>query len=152
MSHQDQLPRLKRTLRQLGLLALCLGCSLAAQADLVVVVNARSGVESLSREEVVNIFLGRYTAFPNGLTAQAYDYVDSELERPHFYQLLVKKTPAEINAYWARTLFSGRAHPPRQVGGQADMVDKLTRERGGIGYLPRALVDGRLRIVFELEK
>ncbi len=47
-------------------LALLLPAAGQAAGDLVVVVNPRSGVEKLSREDVTNIFLGRYRQFPAG--------------------------------------------------------------------------------------
>ena len=42
-------------------------------AEPVVVVNARSAVPKLSRDEVINIFLGRYRQLPTGETALPID-------------------------------------------------------------------------------
>ena len=93
------------------LLALLL-LSLAARADLVVVVNADNPTPALSREEVIHIFLGRYRQFPSGQGAEPYDQPTDSPERNLFYERLVGKSQAQINAYWARLTFTGRTRPP----------------------------------------
>ena len=117
-------------------------------SDLVVVANPKSGAESLSREQVVNIFLGRFRQFPSGLTAEPLDLPATE--RAYFYRKLVGKDLAEINAYWARLIFSGRTLPPEPLKSEAAVVHRVASTPGAIGYVSRAAVDKRVRIVFEL--
>lgn len=120
-----------------------------ARADPVVVVNARSGVERLSQDEVINIFLGRYRRLPNGAVAIPVDQPESSVLRAEFYRKLVNKELNEINAYWSRLVFSGKTSPPRQAVSAAEVVSMLSREPGGIAYIERGLVDSRFRIVLE---
>jgi ABC-type phosphate transport system substrate-binding protein len=122
-----------------------------AAADLVVVVNTGSGVERLSRDEVINIFLGRYRQFPSGLAALPIDQPAEQPLKAQFYRQLVNKDLAEINAYWARLIFSGKTSPPRQAASPAEVVAWLAHNRGAIGYVERGMVDARLRIVMEFE-
>jgi ABC-type phosphate transport system substrate-binding protein len=119
-------------------------------AQQVVVVNARSGVAVLTRSEVINIYLGRYRQFFNGLEAQPVDVVDHHPGRTRFYQALVGKTVAEINAYWARQVFSGRVTPPPLVASDEDVLKWVASHPGGIGFVDQARVDSRVRVVLEL--
>lgn len=130
------------------LLALALLATPAA-AEPVVVVHAGSGVDQLSREEVINIFLGRYRQLPSGLAALPVDQPASQPLKAQFYRLLVNKELAEINAYWARLIFSGKVAPPRQAASPAEVMDWLVHTRGAIGYVDRSMVDARLKIVLE---
>jgi ABC-type phosphate transport system substrate-binding protein len=123
-----------------------------ASADLVVVVNARSGIERLTLDEAVNIFMGRYRQFPSGIAAHPIDQPEAQSERAQFYRLLVNKDLAEINAYWARLVFSGKTKPPRQARNQAEIIEWLARQPGAIGYLERTQVDARVRVVLDLER
>jgi ABC-type phosphate transport system substrate-binding protein len=120
-----------------------------AAADIVVVVHPDSGVERLSREEVINIFLGRLRQFPSGISAQPVDLSPTQADKSIFYRLLVNKELAEINAYWARLVFSGRTVPPRQVEGSEEMLAMVARSPGHIGYVDRARVNSRVKVVFE---
>lgn len=141
-------------MRRLALLAACLLAlaSSAAAAELVVVVRADSEVGPLNRDDVINIFLGRYRQLPSGRIAEPFDLPPQSPERPVFYEKLIGKTQAEINAYWARLLFTGRTSPPRIVPSTEKLLDTLVQNPLAIGYLDRARVDRRLRIVFESDR
>lgn len=137
-----------RTLR-LILLVVLVGFSGMVCAEPVVVVNADSDIRQLSQDEVINIFLGRYRRLPNGDTAMPVDQPESGALRAEFYRRLVNKDLNEINAYWARLVFSGRTSPPTQAANAAQVISLLTSKRGSIAYVDRQQVDKRLRIVLE---
>lgn len=130
-------------------LALCL--LLPARADVLVIVNPKSGVDRLTHDEVVNIFLGRFRQLPSGLTALPADLPAQSSDRASFYRLLVNKDVDEISAYWARLIFSGRTTPPRQTRGNDEMLRFVAETQGAIGYIERARVDGRVKVVFEFQ-
>lgn len=121
----------------------------ASQGDVVVVVRNDSEIGSLGRNEVVNIFLGRWRQLPGGLQAKPLDQPLQSAERQIFYQSLINKSVAEINAYWARLLFTGRVAPPLAMESTERTVDELLRNPNAIAYLERSRMDRRLRIVFE---
>lgn len=121
-----------------------------ACAEIVVVVDARSPIQSLSQNDVVNIFMGRYRLFPGGELAFPVDQPKGSDVRNEFYRLLIGKSPSEISAYWARLHFSGAARQPAQAGDVADVLTHVLGTRGGIAYLDRSRVDSRVRIVLPL--
>lgn len=137
-------------LRPVLLIVLALGG--VAHAGPVVIVNAESGVTAMSRDEVINVFLGRFRQLPSGLAARPLDLPAAHPERERFYRLLVDKRPAEIRAYWARLLFSGRISPPDEPGGEAAVLAKVAADRQAIGYLPTPPKDPRVRVVHLFEE
>ncbi len=134
------------------LLTLALGWPLPAAAGddpaLVLVAHPESGIEHLSHSEVVNLYMGRLNRLPSGVSALPLDLVGA---RATFYRLLVDKRLAEINAYWARLVFSGRASPPRQVESVEELLTIVASNPGAIGYAPRSAVDGRVVIIAEVD-
>jgi len=124
--------------------------SLPAGADLVVVVSADNPSPVLTKEEVVRIFLGRYRQFPTGQGAEPYDQGPDSPERNLFYERLVGKTAAQINAYWARLIFTGRTRPPQSFTAVDPLVESLGQNPNAIGYIDRSRVNRRLRIVYEV--
>jgi ABC-type phosphate transport system substrate-binding protein len=118
--------------------------------SIVVVVNPESGVESLSRNEVINIFLGRFRQFPTGNAALPIDLSREDPIRREFYQRLVGKTPSEINSYWSRLILSGKTRPPLQVERVEDARALIRGSVSAIAYLERSQVNEQMRIVFEL--
>lgn len=138
------------TLPALALFATLLWGAGAAATDsesLVLVVHPDSGVDQLTRREVVNIFMGRHRQLPSGIAALPLDLAP---EREVFYRLLTDKTLAEINAYWARLIFSGRTTPPRLSHSAAEILDLVSNNRGTIGYIRRADLDDRVKAIVEL--
>ena len=136
---------------QLALLLLALlplGASVSAEP--VVVMNARSAVVKLSRDEVINIFLGRYRQLATGEAALPVDQPEGSALRAEFYRKLVNKEPNEINAYWSRLIFSGKTAPPKNALSPAEVVVYLTGNPGAIAYIERTQMASRFKIVLEL--
>lgn len=122
----------------------------AAQAELVVVVNARNGLAQLSRDEVVNIYMGRYRQFPDGRLAKPLDAPASTPERGLFYRKLLAMGQDEIRAYWTRLTFAGWTLPPQELASQAAIVSRLEHDPLAIAYLDRKSVTPQMRVVLEL--
>lgn len=124
-----------------------------ALADLVVVVNARSGVAAMTRNEVINVFFGRNRQFFNGLEVHPVDLLDSpqRLGRQQFYKILVGKDLAEVDAFWSRQVFTGRMQAPARLTSSEEVIRWVATHPGGIGYVDQAQVDARVRIVYELK-
>jgi ABC-type phosphate transport system substrate-binding protein len=134
------------------LLLLCPAAVEAADSGTIsVIVNPSSGVDRLTREEVIDIFLGRYRKLPSGSMALPIDVADSGMQRARFYQLLVKKNPAEMSSYWARLVFSGQTSPPFQVPDTKTALDLVRANPNAIAYVETAQVTSQVKVVLELK-
>ena len=134
-------------------IALCLmGCLvLAAAADMrteiVPVVSARSAVTTLTTSQLVDIFLGKESRFPNGQPAIPIDQADGSAVRDQFYAHYAGRSPAELKAYWSKLIFTGKSQPPREAGSLEKLRHALYMNPYAIGYMRRSEIDGSLRIV-----
>lgn len=124
--------------------------SAASSDELVVIVNPASGVDSMSRVEVSNVFMARNRKLPSGVVALPLDLAGNAPERQRFYSLLLGKSIAEVNSYWARLLFSGRATPPQQMSDASSVIDAVADNKGAIAYVDKSKVDGRVKVVLVL--
>jgi ABC-type phosphate transport system substrate-binding protein len=135
------------------LILICLVVSLSYQAHaLVVVVGKSNPVKSLSKTQVIDIYMGRYNTFPGGVVARPLDRVAGSDEKQRFYRLLVSKSEEKINSYWARLLFSGRASPPSSFATNEEMLDELRNSEQTIGYVLESEVDDSLKVVYRFKK
>ena len=128
---------------------LLLLCCTSALADLVVIANPNSGIEKLSKDELVNLYMGRYRKLPSGVTALPIDLGGPAGEKARFYAMLVGKELPEINSYWARLMFSGQGSPPLQVNNMDEVLDIVGSSKGPIGYIDRNKLDKRVKLVFD---
>jgi ABC-type phosphate transport system substrate-binding protein len=116
-----------------------------ASADVVAVVSAKSAVQTLTSDQLADIFLGRVSRFPNGLLAVPIDLRDGSPERDRFYAKITGKTPAQVRAYWSKIIFTGRGQPPKAVASDLDVKKFVTANVGAIGYIDAALLDDSVR-------
>jgi ABC-type phosphate transport system substrate-binding protein len=134
-----------------GVLLIALACSVAgsaAMADVVAVVAARSPVTALTRNQVLDIFLGRVNRYPDGTNASPIDQAAGSTLRDEFYSKVAGQTSAQMLAYWSKIIFTGRGQPPPTVANDAEMKKRIRDNPAAIGYIDRAMVDESLRIVF----
>lgn len=122
----------------------------AVAADWVLVANPKSGIVHLSQDEVTNIYLGRYRRLASGMTAEPIDQPVDSLLKALFYRQLVDKNLAEINAYWARLVFSGKTRPPRVLANEEEALKFVSRNVDALAYVDRSKVDARVTVVFTI--
>lgn len=138
------------TIRPLLFSCLMLMSAVTYAEEMVVVAHPRSGIDRLSRAEVINIFMGRFRQLPSGISAQPVDLPQAYPEKARFYRALVNKDLAEINSYWSRLVFSGRTAPPMEAKNHEDLINIISRTPGAVGYIARSKLDARVKLVYEL--
>lgn len=123
-----------------------------AAIDYVIIVNAKSTIVVLSRDEVINIFMGRTRRLASGINAVPVDLALPATSKDQFYTRLVGKSAQDINSYWARLMFTGQGFPPRQAESESEVLEMVGSLRGGIGYIDRNHVTKQVKVVFELAR
>lgn len=119
----------------------------AAQAEVVVVVHPDNPAQEFSRRQLVDLYMGRTLYFPDGGLVLRIDQAPESSVRAHFYRGLVDKSVAEVNAYWARLLFTGRASPPQILEDSQSVLKAVRANRNAIGYIDSADVDNTVKVV-----
>lgn len=117
--------------------------------DIVVVVSRLNPVQSLTRSQVEDIFLGRTQQFPDGQRAVPIDQAERSDTRERFNLEILDRTSAQVRAHWSRILFTGRGRPPRSVVSSQEVLRVLATEAQGISYMERRFVDDSVVVVFE---
>jgi ABC-type phosphate transport system substrate-binding protein len=131
------------------LLALLLFLALSAHAEVAVIANPKNALAALTRQEVQDIFMGRTRTFPSGKFALPID--QSSPLRAEFYQLLTGRPVEQINAYWARIMFTGQASPPLQVPDDSAVLKTVQENEGAIGYVDKAQADKTVHVLLLLQ-
>ena len=123
----------------------------AVHAEVILVTSADSNVDTLSRDEAEQLYLGRRSSLADGRPLLLLDLPPGPV-RDQFYRLLTGKNPSQIRAYWSRMVFTGRALPPRESVSVEDARRLLLENPGTVGYLPDTFAsDPSLHILLHLE-
>jgi len=111
------------------------------------VVSAVSPITALSKTQVVDIFLGKRTRFPDGTSAVPIDQVEGSSVREDFYSKFAAMSPAQLKAFWAKIIFTGRGQPPSNVASSTELKKLLLANPNAIGYMDQNMVDSSLKVV-----
>lgn len=129
-------------------LMLLLAWTAAAQAaEFKVIVNRSVNTESLSRQQVSDLFLRKTAKWPDGAAVAPVDQPDASPVREAFSKDVHGKPTAAVKSYWNKQIFSGRDLPPLEKKTDAEVVAYVRATPGAVGYVSdNAAADG-VRVV-----
>ena len=122
-----------------------------AAAEIVVIVNPKSPMASMTPEQVASVFMGKSNTLPSGATAAPADLPESAAVREQFYSKAANKTGAQVKATWARLTFSGKATPPKEMTSAADVKKFVASNPDAIGYIEKSAVDSTVKVVLIID-
>ena len=120
-------------------------------ADVVVIVNPNSSVSEIDDTWLGAIFLGKRKDFPDGSSAVPVEQKPGTSARDEFNEKIINKEEAELRAYWAQRIFSGKGLPPTIVSGDADVKKLVSENPAMIGYIDASKVDETVKVILKLE-
>ena len=125
---------------------------LVAKEEIVVVVHPDNPISSMSKSQVIDLFMGKYVAFPNGEKAIPIDIEKPDDLKKNFYEQLVGLPLSRVNAYWSRIKFSGRARPPIGKNDYHDAINFLNSTPNAIMYIPKDQLTDTAKVVFSFSE
>lgn len=138
---------MKKVFLQLICASLLLMCgTVEATAEVVLVVAKDSPIESLSRHEVDDVYLGRARSLPKFGKVIPLDRSEDKI-REEFYKGYTGMNLAQVKSHWAKNIFTGRGYPPKVVANIDELKDALQKNPNAIGYISSEMVDGSLKVV-----
>ncbi|MCI2245682.1 phosphate ABC transporter substrate-binding protein [Xanthomonas indica] len=132
-----------------GAAALALLFSTAAQAEVVVVMSSKSPVDSLSKDQVAQIFLAKSNSLPGGAQATPIDQDEGAKAREEFYKKVTGRDAAQLKSYWSQLMFTGKAQRPKHVAGDDAVKKAVAASPGAIGYIDAGAQDASVKVVFK---
>lgn len=120
--------------------------SLAQAAPLLVLVPVDSPIQTLTRQEVTDLYLDRGSARSSS-GAEPLDRSETAL-RERFYRAL-GISPSAVRAYWAKRIFTGRGRPPVAVSA-AGLSLALSQHKNALVYADESERPPHTRVVATL--
>ncbi len=133
----------------LGLLGSLLLVSPAHAAEDYAIFSLDTEFEAISINKARKLYRGK-TKRLNSKRVELSDWPENSAEREEFYQLLLGKNAAQMNAHWAGLSFSGKARYPREIkaASTASLVDWLNDKPNRIGYAPLSSIPQNANVLY----
>lgn len=128
--------------KTIAVLALSLGLSSLAFADIVVIAHPSAG--ALTQDQVADIYLGKSNA------STPIDQPESAAIRADFYKKATGRDAAQVKATWSRIVFTGKGQPPKEVADAAAVKKAVAADPKAIGYIEKSAVDGTVKVALPL--
>lgn len=112
-----------------------------------IVVHADSSVTSITKGELSKIFLKRLRTWEDGTPAIPVDQAPDSPARREFSMFVHERSVVNVEVYWKRLIFSGRAVPPKEVATDEAVLEFVRNTPGAVGYVSKsARLEGVLRL------
>lgn len=122
--------------------------STGALADVVIIGHA-SGPDSITQNQVRDIYLNRSQQLPNGERVTAFELSAGTATRAEFHDKITGRNDAQLKAFWSQQVFTGRGQPPAELGNAAAMKASVSTTPGSIGYIDEADVDNSVKVILK---
>lgn len=121
-------------------------------AEVIYVVTHKDNpVDSITKTELRHIYLGKTHRLKNGISLVPVELSNSSAVKTRFHEIVTRKTLDQLSAHWARLLFTGRGHPIDKVSHERSVINYVSRNKMGIGYVSQ-IEDGQsVKVLLELK-
>ena len=128
--------------------ALSISISTAALAEIAVIVS-HDNTQNLAQSDIEGIYTGKSTRYPNGDEVEAYN-LKSGAVVDTFNTSLLKRSTAQMNAYWSKLIFTGKGKPLKAVDSEQDMINAIAANPVAIGYVDASSVTNNVKVITTL--
>ncbi|MBZ9610145.1 phosphate ABC transporter substrate-binding protein [Rheinheimera maricola] len=122
----------------------------SVNAAIAVVVHP-SNQTSLTQDDLVRLYTGKLSAFPDGNSAVPVNLADSVALRADFDQKALGRSSSQIKAYWSKLVFTGKGTPPKEVASDNEVLTLVANNPNLIGYVSAAAVSDKVKVLLTLE-
>ena len=101
----------------------------------------------LSEETVRALFTMRLRRWSDGTPVRVFVLPDRHPLHKDFAKKILGVFPHQLRRAWDRLVFSGTGQAPREVSDETEMLDRVSKTPGAVGYVSDNTRDERVRVV-----
>ncbi len=109
--------------------------AIASGQGFKIVANGANGAETISKQQLEDIFMKKTGAWSDGQPVIPVDQSASSSTRHGFSKVIFGRDTNAIKSYWQRQIFSGRGVPPPEKGSDDEVLAFVRVNSGAIGYV-----------------
>ena len=137
---------MKKLTKQLICASLFSALSSMAFAEIAVIVNPANG-DTISKDDIASLYLAKTKTFPGGKNATTLDLPEGSPARVEVVSKVVGKDEAQMKAYWARLIFTGKGVPAQVMENDAAVKAHVAKNADAIGFIEVISVDSTVKVV-----
>ena len=120
-------------------------------ADIAVIVHIDNPLEHISEEQIKNIYKVRQLRFPDSSPIVLSYQPDNLVVTQQFFQKVLGRPMSQHSGFWATRVFSGRMLRPVKLKSDLQVIDWVSKNKGGIGYIDEANLNDTVKKIATIE-
>jgi len=104
-----------------------------AFAKVLIIANNSVAQESLNKEDIQNIFLGKMAKWPDN---SSINFATSETDvHEEFLKTYINRSSDQFRNYWRKMVFTGKGQKPKAFKTDEELIQFVSETSGAIGYV-----------------
>ncbi|MFH2066124.1 MAG: substrate-binding domain-containing protein [Pseudomonadota bacterium] len=117
----------------LSFVSLCVFFVTPTFAKVLIIANNSVPQESLNKEELQNIFLGKMAKWSDNTSIY---FVTSETDaHEDFLKMYINRSSSQFRNYWRKMVFTGKGQKPKAFKTDEELIQFVSETSGAIGYV-----------------
>ncbi|MDP5138795.1 phosphate ABC transporter substrate-binding protein [Rheinheimera baltica] len=117
----------------------------------IAVVAHPSNQTSLTQDDLVRLYTGKMSSFPDGSSAIPVNLNDSAPLRADFDQKALGRSSSQVKAYWSKLVFTGKGTPPKEVASDSEVLSLVANNPNLIGYVSSDAVSDNVKVLLTID-
>jgi len=113
----------------------------------ILIIHPENNTEELSRNKLRSIFAMRTHQWSDGTPLHVFVLVDNASTHISFCKQVLGMFPYQLRRIWDRQVFSGTGTAPIMVNSEQEMLEKVARTKGGIGYVLPENINSSVKVL-----
>lgn len=130
---------------KISVLLLLFGSTMATAEVAVIVHPSKSS--ALTADAAARLFLGKAKALSDGTVVLPVSQAADAAVTEEFNAKVLGKSASQLKAYWSQLVFTGKGTPPRESGGDAEVIKLVANNPNIVGYINAAAADNSVAVV-----
>ncbi|MDF2180096.1 phosphate ABC transporter substrate-binding protein [Aliiglaciecola sp. CAU 1673] len=120
--------------------------SFMASAEIAVIVHP-SNANAIDKAAIEGIFMGKRNKYDDGKVAIPINGLKESPTRDSFNEKVIGRNSSQVNAYWAKLVFTGKGTMPQELANDAEIISTVAQNEGAISYVDASSVNSTVKVV-----
>ncbi|MFL6632059.1 MAG: hypothetical protein ACJ8HJ_07070 [Massilia sp.] len=112
-------------------------------AGVVVVVNPSNPASNITVSKIKQIYMGGSNLFV------PLEQDEHSTIRTEFYKKVMEKSPAQVEAIWAKLVFTARGSAPKVYKTSTSLKKAISDNVNAMGYMEKSEIDETVKVIAE---
>lgn len=137
-------------MKTINVILILLFVVVAANAQVAVIANKSVNIDKISKSELLDCYTGDMPKWDDDQKIYVFDIKPRTEMKDIFYKYLGKSS-SRMKSIWMKRMLSGDGEPPPALETEEEMLKKVEKTKGAIGFISYSKVNSKVKVIAIIE-